>query len=82
MPKDTVQETIKYLNENPGFLETYFRYMQLEKAGDIQVKQLLETMVSANPDMFFVINELINLANEGDEGAKKIILNNLKKKNN
>jgi hypothetical protein len=77
MENDKVNETLRYLKTHPGFLKTYFKYIQMAQAGDVKAKQLVNTMVSANPDMFIVIDELLKMANEGDAYAKQIILDNL-----
>lgn len=81
MEKDIVNETLLYLKEHPGFLKKYFKYIQLAQQGDAKAKQLVEAMISANQDMFIVINELLTIANEGDANAKQIIINNLKANN-
>lgn len=81
MEKDKVNETLLYLKEHPGFLKTYFKYIQLAQEGDAKAKQLVETMISANRDMFIVIDELLKMANEGDANAKQIIIYNLKADN-
>lgn len=82
MEKDIVNETLLYLKAHPGFLNEYFKYIQLAQEGDAKAKQLVEAMISANRDMFIVINELLTMANEGDVNAKQIIINNLKADNN
>lgn len=78
MGNDKVDETLLYLKTHPGFLKTYFQYIQLAQAGDVKAKQLVKTIVSANPDMFIMIDELLKMANEGDAYAKQIIIDNLK----
>jgi hypothetical protein len=77
MERDKVDETLLYLKTHPGFLKTYFRYIQLSQAGDVKAKQIMETIISANQDMFMVIDELLKMANEGDAYAKQIIIDNL-----
>lgn len=81
MERDIVNETMLYLRAHPGFLQTYFEYLQLAQAGDVKAKQLVETMISANTDMFIVIEELLKMASEGDINAKQIIIDNLNEDN-
>jgi hypothetical protein len=81
MEKDIVNETLLYLKTHPGFLQTYFKYLQQAQAGDLKAKQLVETIVSTNQDMFIAIDELLKMANEGDAYAKQIIIENLKADN-
>lgn len=51
----------------------------MSQAGDAKAKELVNTLVSSNPDMFIVINKLLKMANEGDVYAKQVILDNLRK---
>lgn len=78
MEKDIFNETLLYLETHPGFLRTYFEYIQLSQAGDVKAKQLLETIIATNQDMFVIINELLNMASTGNAYARQIIIDNLK----
>ncbi len=78
MKMDQFAQTLQYLKTHPGFLKTYFRYIQLAQGGAEDAKQLLSTLVSSNPDMFKDINDLLKMANEGDAYAKQMLLDHLK----
>ena len=75
---DKVSETLQYLKDNSGFLKKYFKYLQLAQGGDEKAKQIISALISTNPEMFTVINELLKMANDGDRYAKQMILDHMK----
>ena len=73
MDQRITEKVCLFLQNNPGFIKTYILTCQAVQNGDRKAKELIDTLLPDFLDVFLVINQLMTMASEGDENAKKLI---------